>query len=230
MAVSTATAIGLGAGAAGLASGFLQSGAAKDAAQMQADAANKASQIQWDMFQTQREDHKPWMEAGKKALGDLQDPGFQKDFTMADHQADPGYAFRMAEGQKALERSAAARGGLQSGGTLKALTRYGQDFASNEYQNAYNRFNADRDRRFNRLSSLAGVGQTATSQVGAAGMNYANQAGSNMMGAANAAGAAGIAGANAWGNSLSNLGKLGMDAYAMNQQQNWMDQWLAKQK
>jgi hypothetical protein len=145
------------------------------------------------------------------------------------HRRDPGYAFRMAEGQKALERSAAARGGLNSGATLKALNRYGQDFASNEYQNAYNRFNSDRDRRFGRLSHIAGLGFNATANVGSAGQNYANQYGANVTGAANAAGAAEMAKANAWSGAISGVTGAGMDAINMNQQNNWMNQWLAKQ-
>lgn len=144
------------------------------------------------------------------------DPEMTRSFTAADFQEDPGYQFRMQEGQKALERSAAARGGLQSGGTLKAISRYGQDFASNEYQNAYNRFNNDRTNRFNRLSALAGVGQTANSQVASAGSNYANNYGQNTMGAANAAGAAGIAQANMYNNTLSGLGNTWMQYQLMN--------------
>src|SRR5690606_4832782 len=89
------------------------------------------------------------------------------------------------EGMKALERSAAARGQLGSGGTMKALLNYGQNAASNEFQNAFNRFNAQKDARFNRLSSLAGTGQVSTNQIAQAGQNFANQAGQNAMGAAN---------------------------------------------
>lgn len=212
--VGTAAAIAGGIGSIG--SAVIGSAAAGSAADQQAAAAREANKMQWDMYQQTRKDNEPWRQAGQKALGDLGNADYMRDFTQADFQQDPGYAFRMAEGQKALERSAAARGGLQSGGTLKAISRYGQDFASNEYQNAYNRFNADRDRRFNRLSSIAGVGQTANSQVANAGMNYANQAGANSMGAANAAGAAGIAQANAWGNSLGNIGKTWMDMHYIN--------------
>jgi hypothetical protein len=196
----------------------MSSNAAKSAAEQQAAAAREANALQERMYNQTREDQSPWREAGSRALGDLSNPDFQRDFGMTDFQNDPGYQFRMQEGQKALERSAAARGGLQSGGTLKALSRYGQDFASNEYGNAYNRFNADRDRRFNRLSSIAGIGQTANSQLGQAGQNYAGQVGNNMMGAANAQGAAGMASANAWNNTLSGLGNLGMQGA-------WMSKW-----
>lgn len=151
------------------------------------------------------------------------DPELTRGFTNDDFVKDPGYDFRMKEGQKALERSAAARGGLNSGATMKALSRYGQDFASNEFQNAYNRFNNDRSNRFNRLSSIAGLGQAANQQIGQAGMNYANQVGQNTMGAANAHAAAGIAQGNAWGNSLSTIGQ------AANQGL-WMDRYMSAQK
>jgi hypothetical protein len=58
--------------------------------------------------------------------------------------ADPGYKFRLEEGQKAIERSTAARGGLQSGAALKAAAEYGQAMGSQEYQNAFNRSQANK--------------------------------------------------------------------------------------
>jgi hypothetical protein len=67
-----------------------------------------------------------------------------KNFGAADFQADPGYAFRLSEGMKALDRTAASRGGLLSGATLKGAQRFGSDLASQEYGNAYNRFQANR--------------------------------------------------------------------------------------
>lgn len=222
-----AVAVG-GSAIAGVVGGAMSSSAAKDAAATQAGAADRASQLQYEMYQQQRTDNEPWRKAGAEALTGMGNADFQRDFTSADFQKDPGYDFRMQEGQKALERSAAARGGLNSGGTLKALSRYGQDYASNEYGNAYNRFNQDRDRRFGRLSTLAGMGQGANNANASGSQNYANNAGQNMMGAANAQGAAGIASANAWGNSLSGIAGAGMDYAAMNQQQNWMDKWSKK--
>ena len=93
-----------------------------------------------------------------------------RSFGMDQFEADPGYAFRLSEGMKALERSAAARGGLLSGQTLKGATRYGQDMASQEYMNAFNRYQTERQARLNPLQSLMGAGQTATNQLaGAAG-------------------------------------------------------------
>jgi hypothetical protein len=225
MAAATAA-----AGAGQIGGAWIQANAAKDAAGMQADAMNRATDLQREMFLEQkriydqnRADLEPWRSTGVRALGDLGSDDFKRDFTQNDFQADPGYNFRMAEGQKALERSAAAKGGLNSGATLKAISRYGQDFASNEYGNAYNRFNADRDRRFGRLSSLAGIGQTANGQLmqagsnyGAAGQNYANNAGNAYMSGANAMGASRLAQGQAWGGAVSNLGNLGMQGAWMN--------------
>lgn len=117
------------------------------------------------------------------------DPNFgalAKNFSMADFEADPGYAFRQAEGQKAIERSAAARGGLMSGSALKGIERFGQDLASQEYGNAFNRFNINQDKLYNRLSGIAGTGQTANNAIGQAGQNYANASTSiNQLNAAN---------------------------------------------
>jgi hypothetical protein len=134
---------------------------------------------------------------------------------MDQFQQDPGYAFRMSEGMKALERGAAARGSLMSGATMKGLQRYGQDLASQEYTNAFNRYGIERERRLNPLQSLAGVGQTSTNQLGAAGQNYANAAG-QAIGAAGQARASGYMGT---ANSLS--GALGQYMnYNQQQQQN----------
>jgi hypothetical protein len=108
---------------------------------------------------------------------------FNKKFTAADLELDPGYAFRLAEGSKALERSAAARGGLQSGGTFKALTRYAQGVASDEYQKAFDRYNTDRATRFSMLSKLSDTGLDATRASIAAGETYSGRASGNIMGA-----------------------------------------------
>lgn len=168
--------------------------AANDAANIQAGAARSANEVQRYIFDQQREDAQPWRQAGQVALSDLMgemglrggNGELNQKFSANDLQFDPGYQFRMQEGQKAIERSAAARGGLNSGATMKALTRYSQGVASDEYQNAYNRFNNDRNTRFNRLASLSGVGQTANNQLAQAGQNYANATSQNLMGAANA--------------------------------------------
>ncbi|MFH1740584.1 MAG: hypothetical protein ABIH23_16370 [bacterium] len=89
-----------------------------------------------------------------------------------DWQTDPGYQFRMQQGQKALEASAAAKGGLMSGGTLKALTEYGQGMGAQEYQNIYNR-NLD-TWGANEQARLAGYGATGQERMA----DYARRQGS----------------------------------------------------
>jgi hypothetical protein len=134
-------------------------------------------------------------------VGDL-----NRDFTLADFQKDPGYQFRMDEGRKGLEASAAARGGLLSGANLKAIDRYGQDYASGEYSNSYNRFNNDRTQRFNRLSAIAGTGQTATNILGAQGAQVANNVAQNQTAVGNANAARSINNGNAVTGTVNSLG------------------------
>ncbi|MCP1679410.1 tail fiber domain-containing protein [Kerstersia gyiorum] len=193
---------------------------AQSAANTQAQSARESNQLLYDIFQQQREDNEPWRDAGKTALGQLTagtaDGGdFNRGFTMADFQSDPGYAFRMQQGQDALESSAAARGSNLSGATLKALTQYGQNMGSQEYQNAYNRWNSDQTNRFNRLSSLAGVGQTANQANQAASSSYGQSAANNITGAGNAIGAGQIAAGNAQANTFGQLMNAGTSAAAM---------------
>ena len=104
-----------------------------------------------------------------------------RPFSMEAFQQDPGYGFRLGEGLKALERSAAARGGLLSGGTGKALQRYGQEAASQEYGNAFNRFYTERQNLLNPLLSLSGRGQTVSSELGQQAGQF-GQAGANQLG------------------------------------------------
>jgi hypothetical protein len=166
---------------------------------MQLQAAREANALQERMFDQTRADMEPWRATGANTLATLAGrmPDLTRPFSMQDFQADPGYAFRLAEGEKAINRAGAARGLWDSGGTLKALTRYGQGLASDEFSNAYNRYNQDTTNQFNRLASLAGVGQTAAQQVGQAGQNFATQAGANTMAGARGAGDAMTQAANA---------------------------------
>jgi hypothetical protein len=121
----------------------------------------------------------------------------------------------MSEGMKGLERSAAARGGLLSGSMLKGIQRFGQDLGSQEYMNAFNRYQAERNARLNPLQSLAGMSQTSTNQLGAAGQAMASGVG-EAMGAAGQARASGYMGQ---ANVLS--GALGQYMnYGQQQQQN----------
>jgi hypothetical protein len=117
-------------------------------------------------------------------------------------QADPGYAFRLSEGQKAIDRQAAARGGLISGAALKAATRYGEDMGSQEYTNAFNRYQTERSALLNPLQSLANVGMTTANILGNAGQSYGTNAGEAYMGGANARASGYVGGANALTSAL----------------------------
>jgi hypothetical protein len=171
----------------------VSSRASGKAASTQAASADRAADLQREQFERQVELQAPFREAGVRALPELEAASRYTPFGMDQFQADPGYAFRMSEGMKGLERSAAARGGLLSGATLKGIQRFGQDLGSQEYMNAFNRYQTERNARLNPLQSLAGVGQTSTNVLGAAGQSMASNVG-EALGAAGQARASGYVG------------------------------------
>lgn len=247
-------------GGATLAKGYMDSKAAGKAGSAAAAGADRASQVQWDMFNQNRADQAPFRAGGLSAFNeylanlgitptqtanslassdpaqayfmanpDVQASGMDaldhynrygkaegrtwgavanpygsgiqsapgtSSQTMQDafakFRSTPGYQFGLDEGSKALQTSAAASGGLFSGKAGKALTKFGQDYADQQGYSPY----------MNRLGAAAGIGQTATNQVGAYGQNAANQVGNNLINAG-AARASGIQGsANAWGGAI----------------------------
>ena len=191
-------------------SALLGASASKSAANTQAAATDRAGELQREMFQEQNRLQEPFRQGGMAAQNKLLTyfglPGgtegadygkYARDFGMSDFTTDPGYGFRLAEGQKTLDRQAAARGGLISGGALKAAQRYGQEMGSQEFQNAFNRYQTNRANQLQPLQSLMGAGQTATNTMGTAAANYGSNAG-NLMTSGGAARASGyVGGANA---------------------------------
>ena len=181
--------------------GVVSASASSKAAGAQTDAANAASQaqlqatsdtnaLQKSMYDQNRADATPWRDAGVGALNQLTglmqpNGALQQKFGMQQFQTDPSYQFSLDQGNKGIEQSAAARGMQLSGATMKALQTYGQNTAASQYQDAYNRYNNDQTTQFNRLSGIAGTGQTATNQIANMGQNYANSVGSNSMNTAN---------------------------------------------
>ena len=207
-------------GVATLGGGLIASSGAKKAGETQAQAAREAQASQERAFEKQTALQEPFRQAGLTAQeqimqllgigGDKAAEGYgslAKPFGTEQFQQDPGYAFRQAEGMKALERSAAARGGLLSGGTLKGIQRFGQDLASQEYGNAFNRYQTERAARLNPLQSLMGAGQSSSNVLtGAAGQLGQGQAQSQL--AAGQARASGYVGsANALAGALSGIGQ-----------------------
>lgn len=200
-----------------------QAKAIEAAGQQAAQATQQAAEIQRQIFERQVALQEPWRQAGIGALNQLIPLSQQyQPFGMEQFQQDPGYGFRLSEGMKALERGAAARGGLLSGATLKGIQRYGQDLASQEYQNAFNRYQAERQARLGPLQSLAGVGQTATQALG----GYAGQMGQSLgnlaMTGAATQGQAGLAAANVRASQYGGMGSALGSALANPQVQNYL--------
>jgi hypothetical protein len=210
VAVAIGGAAIVGAGAS-LAAGGAAAGAQRDAAAQQAALGREQMAENARQYDQSRADLAPYRDAGYTSLKDLvagTRPGgqFDKTFTNADFVKDPGYQFRMDEGARGVDASAAARGGVLSGGAMKALERYRQGFASDEYGKAYDRFNNDLTGRYNRLASLAGVGQTATNSGIQAGQDMTRANGQARNGIADAYGSAGNATASMYagvGNTIS---------------------------
>ena len=205
-----------------LISGIAGSSAASKAAKAQTQAAAQASALEREMFDKQVELQAPFREAGLTAQnrllqylglsGSPSDAGYGKyagDFSMNDFTADPGYAFRLAEGNKALDRTAAARGGLLSGGAMKAAQRYGQEMGSQEYMNAFNRYQTNRANQLNPLQSLMGAGQTGANTLTQAAGSLGQALGENAIGAGNARASGYIGQANALTGALNQ----GMNSY-----------------
>lgn len=137
-------------------------------------------------------------------------------FSMADFQVDPGYAFRQQQGEQAIERMAAARGGLNSGRAAKDLAAHNSGLASQEYQNAYGRYNNDyqtgfnsfntnQNNIYNRLMGVTGVGQNAANALAGVGGNAASQIADTQLQAGNSAAAGAVGQANAWSNALGGV-------------------------
>jgi hypothetical protein len=192
--------------------------ASSKAAKAQRQAAEQATVAQKDALDKQLALQEPFRQGGLTAQneimqllgigGDKAATGYGslgKAFGASDFQQDPGYAFRQSEGMKALERSAAARGNLLSGSTLKGVQRFGQDLASQEYQNAFNRYQTERAAKLNPLQSLMGAGQSASNvMTGATGQFGQNEA-SNLYNAGQARASGYVGQANALNQALSGV-------------------------
>jgi len=198
--------------------GAMQGRAARRAADAQVQSAAEASRLQREMFAEQTRLQEPFRQGGitgqnriMELLGIGGDASagdygrYGRDFSMNDFEADPGYAFRLSEGNKALERSAAARGMLLSGSMFKGAQRFGQDLASQEYTNAFNRYQTNRSNQLNPLQSLMGAGQTATNQLAGAAGQLGGQLGENALGAGNARASGYVGQANAYTNAINGV-------------------------
>ena len=207
ISLGLASLIGAGiSGGSALGAGFTQAGAANNAANLQAQEANNALNFQKQEFNTNQQNMAPWLQQGGAALSQLASglglgPGgkgvgplnapFTQQFTAptaAQASQYPGYQFQLQQGENAINNSAAARGGLNSGNAATALNNYAQGTAQNDYNNVYNEamqqylnsyniYNQNQANQYNRLASLAGVGQQTAATLGAQGQQAAGNVG-----------------------------------------------------
>lgn len=210
-------------GAASVAGGAISASGARSAGRAQADAARQAAELDKEMYYDQVARQEPFRQAGLTTQAELMrqmglggEPASQgygnllRNFSDEDFQADPGYAFRLAEGLKAIDRTAAARGNMISGAAMKAAGRYGQDMASQEYQNAYGRFMGNKASNYNMLTGQQAVGQGASNSMNQASGQYAQNAGDAYMNAGNARASGYVGAANAWSGALNNMSNMYM--------------------
>lgn len=192
--------------------GLTDSEAGDRAAAYQQQAADQANARLEKNYNESKDRYSNYLESGDDAYISLSDlarnmknfqdaegrfQGHDGVFTRDDFEKDEGYQFRRDEGLKALNRGLASQGMIGSGAAMKALARYGQNFASNEYQNArnnfnqdyansYQRYNNDYDRRFNSLNSIANYGLNAKNAITNAGSATTAGINQNIIGMGNA--------------------------------------------
>jgi len=212
--------------------GFLgankQAGAAENAANLQASAADKAAAQQMQMFNTLNQQQAPYREAGYGGLNQINTmlpqfttmPSAYKPFTAADLQSNlaPNYEFMKQQGLGATAQGA----NVSSPGSNVdiAKTKFAEDYASNAYQNALQNYMTQQQQGFNqgqvatgnifnRLSSIANIGQAAQTQAQNLGTSTAANIGQLGIGGASALGGGQINAANAYANAGNNIGNTG---------------------
>lgn len=195
-------------GGATLAGGLIGANASGEAASQQAGAANRATDTNLQMFNTVNAQSAPWRQAGQNALSTISSmqPQFTHSFDANDLKSNlaPNYDFQLQQGLGAVRNAGNMQTGLISGNTLRGINDYAQNYAGNAYQQAFNNYNSQQTNIFNRLSNIAGLGQTANQTTANAGTTTAGNVGNAQM-AAGAAQAAGTVGqANAISGGLTN--------------------------
>lgn len=191
--------------------------AQRESLDQQLRISEEALAFQKMMYEQTRADFAPYRESGTNNLNQLNtllglgsntgatDFGRYKtaEFTPADFEAgkDPGYAFRIREGLKAIDRQAAANGGLISGNALKGAASYSSDLASQEYNNAFNRFQTIRGNTLQPFQVGAAAGQSAAAMQGQANANFGTAGANAAMAQGAAYGAFGQGASGAYGNA-----------------------------
>lgn len=215
--------VAVGVAGVGLVGGAIQSNSAKKAADQQSGAAGASTDLQRGIYNDTVDRNQPFVQGGTNAYnallgrlgiggtnGQLEGYGtLGKVPTAADVMATPGYQFGLDQGTNALNHKLAARGMNYSGAALKAASRYGNDYATTKYNEAFTRQQGADQQAFNQLSQTAQIGQASANNTASNGQAFGAAAGNNLQGAANAQGAATIASGNAYTNALNQ----GVSAY-----------------
>lgn len=141
-----------------------------------------------------------------------------KPYTGESLTSDPGYEFGLSEGEKGINRGALARGGFNSGATMKALLKYNQDYAGTKFNEGFNRDATTKNQTYSFLSGQSGQGENAAGMTAGLGANATGAAGNYLTQGADA-GASGVVGAT---NSLTN----GVGSYLQYQNNQSMMEYL----
>ena len=229
-----ATAI-IGSAVLGGISSANQASAATDAAQIQANAATAGQQLQQQNFQNLSPNFTPYMQTGTAGLAGLnaampgltQMPESYKPFTAADLQSNlaPNYQFMLNQGLGAQSQALNVGGGGSNINT--ANTKFAEDYASNAYQNALANYQNQQAQQFsqgqtaqsnifNRLSSVAGIGQNAIAGLSNLSSGTATNITNLGVGGAQATAAGVVGAANAQASGLSGLGSAGVTGALLN--------------
>ena len=186
----------------------LQSNAAKSAASTQANAANNAAALQQQQFNTINQQQAPYRQAGYTALNQIgqMTPYLTQQFGPQQLQSNlaPNYQFMLGQGTGANTQAMNAGGGGSN--VQRSNQIFGENYASNAYQNAFTNFQQQRQNIYNTLAGIAGIGQTGQTATNQAGMTAAGNIGQAGIGAASAIGAGQVGSANALAGGLTGAG------------------------
>ncbi len=203
--------------------GAISSSGSKKAADAQSKAADASTALQRGIYEETVQRNAPFVQGGTTAynalLGRLGLAGADgsaasgygsfRTPTAEEVMARPDYQFGLDQGQNALNRQLNARGMSYSGAQLKAASMFGNNYATGQYQNAFNNMQSSNQQAYNQLMGAAGMGQAAANNTASAGQQFGTQAGANMQGGANAQAANSLAQGNIWGNVINQ----GVSAY-----------------
>jgi hypothetical protein len=195
---------------------LIGSDASRSASNKQLDAARESNALQKDMYDQTVTRNAPFVSGGTASFNALLDrlglsgntsaPGygtFGKMPTAADVMAEPGYQFGLQQGQENLDRKLNANGRLYGGSALAAAARYGNDYATSKYDNAFNRMQGAERQAFGEFGNLANLGQNSANNTAQAGATYANAFGNNTQLGAQYAGQNSLAQGNIWQNAIN---------------------------